>query len=170
MQRRLQASIPSGRVRVAFLKLGRTWQLIQLFLCICTECHHQCSIKRNFCSLTHGCSTPSTIVFFHGKAASEPLHPSVQAIRQSPGWCSPLPKDAEDCRFAHPTAEVAVSGVCQHQKAVWHPAKTHAPPRCGQPREQLRCRIVRLGDLRERKKRPHLVENQTLKSLKEPFK
>ena len=32
------------------------------------------------------------------------------------------------------------------------------------------CRIVRLGDLRERKKRPHLVENQTLKSLKELFK
>ena len=56
----------------------------------------QCSIKRNFCPLTHGCSTPSTIVFFHGKAASEPLHPSVQAIRQSPGWCSPLPKGEED--------------------------------------------------------------------------
>ena len=35
-----------------------------------------------------------------------------------------------DCRLAHPTAEVAVSGVCQHQKAVWHPAKAHAPPGC----------------------------------------
>ena len=40
----------------------------------------------------------------------------------------------------------------------------------GQDRQAHRRRIVRLGDLRERKKRPHLVENQTLKSLKEPFK
>ena len=34
----------------------------------------------------------------------------------------------------------------------------------------LRCRVVRLGDLGERKKRPHLVENQISKSLKELFK
>ncbi len=27
--------------------------------------------------------------------------------------------------------KVAVSGVCQHQKAVWHPAKTHASARRG---------------------------------------
>ena len=33
-----------------------------------------------------------------------------------------------------------------------------------------RCRIVRLSDLREGKKRPHLVENQISKSLKERFK
>ena len=33
-----------------------------------------------------------------------------------------------------------------------------------------RCRTVRLGDLRERKKRPHLVENQIQKSFKEQFK
>ena len=33
-----------------------------------------------------------------------------------------------------------------------------------------RCRVVRLGDLGERKKRPHLVENQISKSLKELFK
>ena len=79
-------------------------------------------------------------------------------------------RQVEHCRFAHPTAEVAISGVCVHQKAVWPPAKTHASPGCGEHCEQLRCRIVRLGDLRERKKRPHLVENQTLKSLKEPFK
>lgn len=31
-------------------------------------------------------------------------------------------------------------------------------------------RIVRIGDLRKRKKRPHLVENQISKSLKELFK
>ena len=42
-----------------------------------------------------------------------------------------------------------------------------APPRCGQPREQLRCRIVRLGDSRERKKRPHLVKKLNHKSIKE---
>ena len=40
-------------------------------------------------------------------------------------------RQVEHCRFAHPTAEVAVSGVCQHQKAVWHPAKADEPPRCG---------------------------------------
>ncbi len=33
--------------------------------------------------------------------------------------------DCPSCR------KVAVSGVCQHQKAVWHPAKADAPPRCG---------------------------------------
>ena len=33
-----------------------------------------------------------------------------------------------------------------------------------------RCRIVRIGDLRKRKKRPHFVENQISKSLKELFK
>ena len=57
----------------------------------------------------------------------------------------------EHRRFAHPTAEVAVSGVCQHQKAVWHPAKTYAPPGRRQHCEQLRRRVVRLGDLREKK-------------------
>ena len=46
MQRRLQASIPSGRVRVAFLKLGRTWQLIQLFLCIRNLMNMNYDIKR----------------------------------------------------------------------------------------------------------------------------
>ena len=34
MQRRLQASIPSGSIRVAFFKLCRSWQLVQFFLCI----------------------------------------------------------------------------------------------------------------------------------------
>ena len=79
-------------------------------------------------------------------------------------------RQVEHCRSAHPAGKVAVSGVCVHQKTVWHPAKADAPPGCGQHREQLRCRIVRLGDLRERKKRPHLVENQISKSLKELFK
>ena len=73
----------------------------------------------------------------------------------------------EHRRFAYPAAKVAVSCVCVHQKAVWHPTKADEPPGCGQHREQLRCRVVRLGDLRERKKRPHLVENQISKSLKE---
>ena len=36
--------------------------------------------------------------------------------------------------------------------------------------EPHRCRVVRLGDSRERKKRPHLVKNQISKSLKELFK
>ena len=76
----------------------------------------------------------------------------------------------EHRRFAHPARKVAVSGVCRYQKAVWHPEKAHAPPGCGEHCEQLRCRIVWLGDLREREKRPHLVENQIPKSLKEPFK
>ena len=37
-------------------------------------------------------------------------------------------------------------------------------------RAAQRCRIVRIGDLRKRKKRPHFVENQISKSLKELFK
>ena len=69
--------------------------------------------------------------------------------------------------FAHPAAKVAVSGVCVHQKAVWHSAKADAPPGRRQYCEQLRCRIVRLGDSRERKKRPHLVKKLNHKSIKE---
>ena len=79
-------------------------------------------------------------------------------------------RQVEYRRFAHPAGKVAVSGVCVHQKAVWHPAKADAPPGRRQHREQLRCRVVRLGDSRERKKRPHLVKNQISKSLKELFK
>ena len=79
-------------------------------------------------------------------------------------------RQVEHCRLAHPAAKVAVSGVCQHQKAVWHPAKTYAPPGCGQRDLCYGCRVVRLGDSRERKKRPHLVKNQISKSLKELFK
>lgn len=56
----------------------------------------------------------------------------------------------------------------QYQKAaVQCPAQT-APQQeirlCG---ERLRCRIVRLGDSRERKKRPHLVKKLNHKSIKE---
>jgi len=47
---------------------------------------------------------------------------------------------------------VAVSGVCVHQKAVWHPAKADAPPGCGERDLRYGCRVVRLGDLRERKR------------------
>ena len=73
----------------------------------------------------------------------------------------------EHCRLAHPAAKVAVSGVCVHQKAVWHPAKTDAPPGCGERDLRYGCRIVRLGDSRERKKRPHLVKKLNHKSIKE---
>lgn len=73
----------------------------------------------------------------------------------------------EHRRFAHSAGKVAVSGFCVHPKAVWHPAKVDAPPGCGEHREQLRCRIVRLGDSRERKKRPHLVKKLNHKSIKE---
>ena len=76
-------------------------------------------------------------------------------------------RQVEHCRLAHPAAKVAVSCVCQHQKAVGHPEKAHAPPGCRQHCEQLRCRIVRLGDSRERKKRPHLVKKLNHKSIKE---
>ena len=37
-------------------------------------------------------------------------------------------RQVEHCGLAHPAAKVAVSGVCQHQKAVQHPAKADAPP------------------------------------------
>ena len=79
-------------------------------------------------------------------------------------------RQVEYRRFAHSAAKVAVSGVYVHQKAVWHPAKTDAPPGCGERDLRYGCRVVRLGDLGERKKRPHLVENQISKSLKELFK
>ena len=68
-------------------------------------------------------------------------------------------RQVEHRRLAHPAAKVAVSGVSVHQKAVRYPAKADESPGRRQHREQLRCRVVRLGDLRERKKRPHLVEN-----------
>ena len=61
-------------------------------------------------------------------------------------------RQVEYCRLAHSAAKVAVSGVCQHQKAVWHPAKTDAPPGCGERNLRYGCRIVRMGDLRENEK------------------
>ena len=73
----------------------------------------------------------------------------------------------EHRRFAHPAGKVAVSGVCQHQKAVRNPEKAHAAERCGESDLCNRCRIVRLGDSRERKKRPHLVKKLNHKSIKE---
>ena len=76
-------------------------------------------------------------------------------------------RQVEYRRFAHPAAKVAVSGVYVHQKAVWHPAKTDAPPGCGERDLRYGCRIVRLGDSRERKKRPHLVKKLNHKSIKE---
>ena len=79
-------------------------------------------------------------------------------------------RQVEHRRLAHPAAKVAVSGVSVHQKAVRYPAKADESPGRRQHREQLRRRIVRIGDLRKRKKRPHLVENQISKSLKELFK
>ena len=53
------------------------------------------------------------------------------------------------------------------QKTVWHPAKADEPPGCGQRDLCYGCRIVRLGDSRERKKRPHLVKKLNHKSIKE---
>ena len=76
-------------------------------------------------------------------------------------------RQVEHCRLAHTAAKVAVPRVYVHQKAVWHSAKADAPPGRGQHCEQLRCRIVRLGDSRERKKRPHLVKKLNHKSIKE---
>ena len=66
-----------------------------------------------------------------------------------------------------PAGKVAVSCVCVHQKAIRHPAKTDAPPGCGERDLRYGCRIVRLGDSRERKKRPHLVKKLNHKSIKE---
>lgn len=61
-------------------------------------------------------------------------------------------RQVEYRRFAHSATKVAVSGVYVHQKAVWHPAKTDAPPGCGERDLRYGCRTVRLGDLRERKR------------------
>lgn len=68
-------------------------------------------------------------------------------------------RQVEHRRLAHPAAKVAVSGVSVHQKAVRYPAKADESPGCEEHCEQLRCRVVRLGDLKE-KKRPHHVEKQ----------
>ena len=76
-------------------------------------------------------------------------------------------RQVEYRRFAHPAGKVAVSGVCVHQKAVWYSERPDEPPGRRQHCEQLRCRIVRLGDSRERKKRPHLVKKLNHKSIKE---
>ena len=45
--------------------------------------------------------------------------------------------------------------------------KLNAAERCGEPDLCNRCRTVRLGDLRKRKKRPHLVKKLNHKSIKE---
>ena len=76
-------------------------------------------------------------------------------------------RQVEHRRLAHFAGKVAVSGIFVHQKAVWHPAKTDAPPGCGERDLRYGCRIVRLGDSRERKKRPHLVKKLNHKSIKE---
>ena len=73
----------------------------------------------------------------------------------------------ECSRSAYPAAKVAVPCVCQHKKAVRNPEKAHAPRRCGEHYLRNGCRIVRLGDSRERKKRPHLVKKLNHKSIKE---
>ena len=62
-------------------------------------------------------------------------------------------------------ATVLVSMVIDRE-----PISIHALREEGDRDLRYGCRAVRLGDLRERKKRPHLVENQILKSLKELFK
>ncbi len=54
-------------------------------------------------------------------------------------------------RSAYPAAKVAVPCVCQHKKAVRNPEKAHAPRRCGEHYLRNGCRVVRLGDLREKK-------------------
>ena len=73
-------------------------------------------------------------------------------------------------RSSHCPAGVAVY-CCQRQgAAVFHSQRPYAPQRRYRDYQCLRCRIVQLGDSRERKKRPHLVENQISKSLKELFK
>lgn len=41
-------------------------------------------------------------------------------------------RQVEYRRFAHSAGKVAVSCVCVHQKAIRHPAKTDAPPGCGE--------------------------------------
>ena len=56
-------------------------------------------------------------------------------------------RQVEYRRFAHSTAKVAVSGFCVHQKTVWHPAKTDAPPGCREHCEQLRFRTGGRTDL-----------------------
>ena len=55
-------------------------------------------------------------------------------------------------RPAYSAREMAIPCVCQHQKAVWHFEKAHAPPGCEQRDLCYGCRTVRLGDLRERKR------------------
>ena len=73
-------------------------------------------------------------------------------------------------RPPHPAGKVAVPRIHFNQETVQYPQKAHAPRGRGKPYLRDRCRVVRLGDLGERKKRPHLVENQISKSLKELFK
>ena len=76
-------------------------------------------------------------------------------------------RQVEHCRLAHTAAKVAAPRVRFHQEAVRRPQKAHAPRRCRKHRLRDRCRIVRLGDSRERKKRPHLVKKLNHKSIKE---
>ena len=79
-------------------------------------------------------------------------------------------RQMERSRPTHPAGKVAVPRIHFNQETVQYPQKAHAPRGRGKPYLRDRCRVVRLGDLGERKKRPHLVENQISKSLKELFK
>ena len=55
----------------------------------------------------------------------------------------------------------------RYEKTVWDSEKAHGQRRCCESCVCNRCRIVRLGDSRERKKRPHLVKKLNHKSIKE---
>ena len=101
---------------------------------------------------------------------------SCQLVCRSSGGAGPAQhlrrkaRQMERGRPPHPAGKVTVPRIHFNQETVQYPQKAHAPRGRGKPYLRDRCRVVRLGDLGERKKRPHLVENQISKSLKELFK
>ena len=73
----------------------------------------------------------------------------------------------EHCRLAHPTGALADGGEQRQKETVCCPETADERPGRDRGGKRLRCRIVRLGDSRERKKRPHLVKKLNHKSIKE---
>ena len=98
---------------------------------------------------------------------------SCQLVCRSSGGAGPAQhlrrkaRQMERGRPPHPAGKVAVPRIHFNQETVQYPQKAHAPRGRGKPYLRDRCRIVRLGDSRERKKRPHLVKKLNHKSIKE---
>lgn len=82
---------------------------------------------------------------------------SCQLVCRSSGGAGPAQhlrrkaRQMERGRPPHPAGKVAVPRIHFNQETVQYPQKAHAPRGRGKPYLRDRCRVVRLGDLKEEK-------------------